>query len=100
MEKVKNRVHCSMGFKCGENTYLLCGIKHQGRLQGFSAESFLKFERNLQCSKCLARIKKRKEVSSQTGKNPTERQNCLSIWAVWWASLWGWEYKTLNERKF
>jgi hypothetical protein len=59
MNKLKNRVHCASGISMGGRAYLLCGVRHQGMLQAFSVNSFLKLDRTKQCTKCLRKLENR-----------------------------------------
>lgn len=55
------KVHCRIegAFNIGNKSYLLCGLEHQGLLQGFSPERFMRLDAGKQCRKCLQRLKER-----------------------------------------
>jgi len=61
IEQINRKVHCRIpdAMKVNGRAYLLCGLQHQGYLQGFMPESFMKLEAKKQCRKCLQKLRER-----------------------------------------
>lgn len=59
----KNRkVHCRQGeFVVNGKSFLLCGIRHQGPIQGFPPTSFLDLDPKDQCQKCRVALENREQ---------------------------------------